>query len=83
MKQIKKNSKNYSKYSFQKGLDHLMVKDYFQIRKELKELLGITTNVGLRNRIDGVVKPNIAEKNAIENLFSKYGVTDIWGSYES
>lgn len=65
-------------FSFRKGYRKLTLNDSAVVREELKESLGLNNNSFYR-RLRGEVEPKITEVERIENIFSKYGVTDIWG----
>lgn len=83
MQYKKIDSANYSKWSFQRGLDNVRSADYYKVRNELKTALGITTNPGFKYRVTGTVIPKGDEIEKIETIFHKYGVFEIWGPYES
>ncbi len=75
--------KNYSRWSFEKGLDNIRSADYLECRKKLKKALNITTNYGLRLRIIGQIIPKGDEIEKIEEIFKEYGITEIWGKDEN
>lgn len=66
-------------YSFKKGYRKLRVCDVENFRADAMKTLGDITEQTFRNRLNGKVVPRMDEVNAIETLFKKYGVTDIWG----
>jgi hypothetical protein len=77
---MKKNLQN-GKYSFRKGYDMLIRKHQPLFRNELMQTLNITSRNQLYARIRGEVIPRMDEKEKIESLFFKYGVTtEIWGA---
>lgn len=53
--------------------------DIKEARKELMRALGITSNVSFLNRMNGKVEPKISEAKAIERVFAKYGIKNVWG----
>ncbi len=69
-----------SKYSFIRGWNKVRQKDVKNIRKDLMDVLGITTNPSFLARRCGRVEPKLSEAAAIEGVFAKYGITDIWGA---
>lgn len=66
-------------YGFTKGLSQLKVCDVPAVKAEIMEALGITTNVSWINRRSGKIEPKISEALAIEEIFAKRGITDVWG----
>lgn len=41
--------------------------------------LGLNTRMAFLQRLNGNVEPRISEYKAIEEVFAKYGITDVWG----
>lgn len=84
-----KNSKNMSKieentipvieFSFLKGWNQLRQMDVDAVKEEIMNALGITTAPNFYRRLRGEVEPRVTEHQAIENVFKKYGITEIWG----
>lgn len=72
--------KNY-KAGFYKGYQQLKLKDVPQARKELFEALGI----GIESRMSwgnarmGKTELTASKAAAVEAVFAKYGITDVWG----
>lgn len=66
-------------WGFIKGLNQLRVCEVDEVRSEIMEALGITTNVSYINRKTGKIEPKISEARAIEEIFAKRGITDVWG----
>lgn len=66
-------------FSFKKGFGQVMNKDADTVRLEIMKALKITTLQGFRNRLGGNVEPRVSERAAIEKIFAKYGIKDIWG----
>ena len=73
------NNKNYSRWSFQKGLDNVRSADLSECRGKLKNTLNIQSSWGLRLRATGTIIPKADETEKIEAIFKEYGVTEIWG----
>ena len=69
-----------NEFSFHKGWSQVKNGDVTNCRKELMEALGITTRMAFLLRLKGKVEPRVSEAQAIERVFAKYGVTDIWGA---
>lgn len=68
-----------TKYSFQRGYSQVRLKDLKEVKSELMSALNITTQVSWTGRIRGKVIPKIDEAAKIEQVFAKYGITDVWG----
>ncbi len=68
-----------SEFSFQKGWGQVTVGQAKQVKEEIMKKLGIKANSNWLQRLKGNVEPRISEAQAIESVFKKYGITDIWG----
>ena len=66
-------------HSFRRGYDQLQRKDIVAAKKELMEALGLSSNIGFYNRLNGKVIPKVTEAEIIEGIFAKYGVIEVWG----
>ena len=66
-------------YAFQRGFSQVMNKDVQAVRHEIMEALNVTTRPAFLSRLRGEVEPKVSEAEKIEAVFSKYGVTDVWG----
>lgn len=71
-------------YSFRKGFYELAAKKQPEVKVEIMNFLGITTEMAWSKRIRGLVEPTISEYLGIVNIFSAYGVpkSKIWGGIE-
>lgn len=69
-------------YSFKKGFGLIPHKDIRRAKKEIMDSLKITSRTQWYQRLYGKIVPNIEEKEAIENIITKYKVkqSEIWGS---
>ena len=67
------------KFAFKKGYGQVQQKDLPAVRKELMSALGVNTRVSLGNYMRGLVEPKVTQAQAIEAVFNKYGITEIWG----
>lgn len=77
------NSKTNSmeaRFSFQKGFGQVKQKDIPAVRQEIMAALGITTRPNWSRRLKGEVVPKVTEAEAIEAIFARYGVKDVWGA---
>jgi hypothetical protein len=68
-----------SEFSFMRGLSQVQQKDAKAIRKELMTALKIKTRMAFFQRAKGKIVPRVPEAKAIDEIFIKYGITDIWG----
>ena len=57
----------------------MKVCEVVEVKAEIMSALGITTNVSWINRRSGKIEPKISEARAIEEIFAKRGITDVWG----
>lgn len=73
---------NVNVYSFKKGWRQVPVGIADLVKKELSEMLSIKNAMMWHRRItgQGCSPLSLAEQKAVENIFRKYGITDIWGS---
>lgn len=70
-------------FSFKKGFDQVQQKDVSEVKTKIMSALNIRTYPGWKYRLDGRAEPRVSEAAAIESIFAEYGITDIWGDYES
>ena len=63
---------------FCKGLNQVLHKDYSQVIGELREALGVNNRAGLCHYRNGKVKLRAAQAVRVQQVFNKYGITDIW-----
>lgn len=68
-----------SEFSFQKGWGKVTVSQAKEVRAEIMSKLGITSNSNWLQRLKGRVEPKVSEAKAIEDVFKKNGITEIWG----
>lgn len=63
---------------FNKGLDQVLHKDYTQVIGEIREALGVNSRAGLSHYRNGRVKLRADQAVRVQQVFNKYGITDIW-----
>ena len=51
-----------------------------QVKNEILAALGLKTRVSWYQRLYGNIEPRITEAKAIEAVFAKYGINDVWGA---
>ena len=66
------------KIGFLKGIGQIKEKDSAVVRNELMEALGVISRMSLSNYSRGLIEPKVSQANAIEQVFNKYGITEIW-----
>ncbi|MCC8174131.1 MAG: hypothetical protein LIO65_07105 [Odoribacter sp.] len=70
--------KNY-KEGFNKGWGQLQTKGVPQVKEELLVALGINNRVSLSHYKTGKLEPKASQAAAVESVFNKYGITEVWG----
>lgn len=66
-------------FSFNKGWSQVKNGDIPRCREELMAALNVKTRAAFLNRMKGEVEPKISEAKAIEDVFAKYGIKEVWG----
>lgn len=61
------------------GWSQVRNKDMQSVRKELMKVLGVTTRAAFLARLKGDVEPKVSQAKAVEEVFAKYGVKNVWG----
>lgn len=65
--------------SFRKGRRQIAQKDSGAFIKAVMKILNITSPQSYYRYERGDAEPKVTQAKALEKLFAKYGVTDIWG----
>lgn len=66
-------------FSFLKGYNQVPVKHAKEVKKSIMDALGIKNRVAWYQRLYGNVEPRVSEAAAIEKIFEKYGIKEVWG----
>ena len=66
-------------FSFKKGWKQLKHVDVLLCREQLMKALGLTSTPPFYQRLNGKVEPKVTEAEAIERIFARYGITEVWG----
>lgn len=66
-------------YSFKKGYNQVPVGKVKEVKAELMQELGIKSDPSWLTRLRGNYDPKVSDIRAIERVFSKHGITDVWG----
>ena len=66
-------------FSFKKGYGQIQQKHLDEVRKDLMKALGVNNRVSLSRYKNGLTEPKLSQADAVEKVFSRYGITDIWG----
>lgn len=71
-----------SEFSFLKGWSQVRQKDVKEVKQKIMSVLNLKpdSRVAFSRRLNGYVEPKVSEAKAIEKIFAKYGIKDIWGS---
>ena len=67
------------KYPFKKGFDKVPGGSQPGVKAALMKVLNIKTRAAWLKRLKGEVEPTVSEFQAIEKVFRRHGITDIWG----
>ncbi len=62
-----------------RGLSQLRLCEVEEVKNEIMTQLHITTNASYCRRRNGQIEPKISEARAIEEIFARRGITDVWG----
>lgn len=68
------------RFSFLAGYNQVPVKFASSVRKEIMDSIGINNRVSWYQRLYGNVEPKVSEASAIESVFAKYGIKNVWGA---
>ncbi len=66
-------------FSFQKGWKQVRLMDVELVREDIQNALHFTSDPTWRSRLNGRVPLIKSEVAAIEAVFAKYAITEIWG----
>ena len=77
--QTDKVVKGREEFSFLRGWSQVKNFQMQQVKNEILDALGLKTRVSWYQRLYGNIEPRITEARAIEAVFAKYGIKDIWG----
>ena len=69
-----------NEFSFVRGYNQVQKKDLTNVRVDIMNALGITARQNWYFRLRGTIEPRVSEAKAIEAVFEKYGITDVWGA---
>lgn len=69
-----------TEFSFRKGWLQVRHNDADELKSKIMGALGIKTNKGFKDRLNGYVEPKVSEAKNIEDIFAHYGITEIWGT---
>ena len=66
-------------YSFMRGYNQVQKKDLTNVKEEIMSALNIVSRNNWYFRLYGAIIPKVPDAKAIEAVFEKYGITDVWG----
>jgi len=64
---------------FQKGFLQVQLKDKVAMYEDLKEALNVKTTLSVRLYMTGKRELRASQIIAVEQVFKKYNITDVWG----
>lgn len=67
-------------FSFAKGLRQVPSGKVKEVKISIMAALKITAKSSFSRRLNGRIEPKTTEKEAIEDIFFLYNITDIWGA---
>lgn len=67
-------------YSFRLGYSQIPMRDAKAVKEEIMAALNITSRMGWYQRLWGKIEPKVSEVAAINDIFSKYGIKEVWGN---
>lgn len=66
-------------FSFKRGFCQLPDEVKDEVKESIAAALRINSRMAWYNRFNGLVEPRMSEAKKIEDIFSNYNITDIWG----
>jgi len=78
---MRRNTKN--NFSFEKGFRQINRSLKKAVQVEIMEALGLKSKGSWYRRLYGIIEPTLTEAKAIDSVFVKYGITDIWERSEN
>lgn len=72
------NNKDY-KSGFARGMAQVQNGDNDAVKKRLFEVMKTTDRSKLSRYLNGITEPRATLAQAIEKVFSEFGICDIWG----
>ena len=74
-----KKRENTSRFSFNKGFSQVRRRDVRDVTDEIMGILNLKNRQSFYQRRHGKIEPKVTEYEAIEAVFNKYDITDVWG----
>lgn len=68
------------KFSFLRGFNQVPVSCASKVKEEILQALKLNNRVSWYQRLYGNVEPKMTEAKAIEDIFKKYEITEVWGN---
>jgi hypothetical protein len=66
-------------FSFKRGYGQVQNKDLKDVKRQIMEALNLKNRASWYQRLNGAIEPKITEARSIEEIFSKYGISTVWG----
>ena len=66
-------------FAFVRGMNRVPAMNVVQCKNEICSAMGWNNRTSYYKHLYGEIEPRVSEAQAIEQIFAKYGVTDVWG----
>lgn len=66
-------------YSFEKAYLQVQAGEQKEVRNLIMQGLNLKSPQAFYNRLKGLIEPKVSEAKIIEEIFTSFGITDIWG----
>ena len=67
-------------FAFVRGMNRVPAMHVVDCKNEICATLGWNNRTSWYKHLYGEIEPRVSEAQAIEQVFAKYGVTDVWGA---
>lgn len=79
MNELNKITPGRESFSFLKAYNQVPLMYAAEVKKAIMIALSIKNRAAWYQRLYGNVEPKVSEAAAIEKVFEKYGIKDVWG----
>ncbi len=70
----------HPEFAFKRGFMQVAQGDAATVKSEIMTALNIKSRASWLSRLNGKVEPRMTEITAINGIFSRYGIKDVWGN---
>jgi trehalose utilization protein len=75
-----KSSLKTNPFSFRAAFDSLPRNKQSEVKRKIMNIIHVTTEKSVWDRINGNIEPKVSEAKAFEQLFRSYGIKIVWGA---